>query len=191
MLFRKIATILLLSFLFFNWVGYWLFISWFESHVESQWELRLDNDQYDLSQLVHVKVSADRLPYSNSSAGFDRADGQIDIGSIHYRYVGKRLYNDSVEFLCLPDRETSRLRTARDDFFSLVNDLQNTGHAKAAGSSAKTAGNILKVCYLEDHYLALTCFPTGTVRPMAYRTSPLPAGYSLLRKLPPRREGML
>src|SRR5258708_32553684 len=70
-LFRKIATILLLSFLFFNWVGYWLFISWFESHVESQWELRLDNEQYDPSQLVLVKVSADRLPYSNASTGFE------------------------------------------------------------------------------------------------------------------------
>jgi hypothetical protein len=191
MLFRKIATILLLSFLFFNWVGYWLFISWFESHMESKLELRLDNDQYDPSQLVHIKVSADHLPYSNSSTNFDRTDGQIDIGSIHYRYVGKRLYNDSVEFLCIPDRETSRLRTARDDFFSLVNDLQNTGHAKTPGSSGKTARNILKVCFPEDHYLAVTCFPEGTVRPMAYRTSPLPTGYSLLRKLPPRREGIV
>ncbi|HXO77676.1 MAG TPA: hypothetical protein VN824_20625 [Puia sp.] len=191
MLFRKIATILLLSFLFFNWVGYWLFISWFENHVESTLELKLDNDQYDASQLVHVKISAGRLPYSNSSAGFERADGQVDIGPIHYRYVGKRLYNDSVEFLCLPDRETSRLRTARDDFFSLVNDLQNTGHTKAPGSSGKTGVNILKVCYLEDHYLAVSCFPGDTVRPMAYRTSPLPTGYSLLRKLPPRREGIV
>jgi len=191
MLFRKIATILLLSFLFFNWVGYWLFISWFESHVESQWVSRLDNDQYDPSQLVLVKVPADRLPYSNSSTGFERADGQVDIGSIHYRYVGKRLYNDSVEFICLPDRETSRLRSAKNDFFCLVNDLQNTGHAKAPGSSGKTAGNILKVCYLEDHYLAVTCFPTGIVRSMAYCTAPLPAGYSLLRKLPPRRDGIV
>ncbi|HEY4285880.1 MAG TPA: hypothetical protein VGN00_02165 [Puia sp.] len=191
MLFRKIATILLLSFLFFNWVGYWLFISWFESHVKSQWELRLDNDQYDPSQLVLVRVSADRLPYSNPSTAFERADGQVDIGPIHYRYVGKRLYNDSLEFLCLPDRETSRLHTARDNFFSLVNDLQNTGHAKAPGSSGKTTVNILKVCYLEDHYLAVTYFPTGTVRPAAYRTAPLPAGYSLLRKLPPRREGIV
>jgi hypothetical protein len=138
-----------------------------------------------------VKIPADYLPYSNSSTGFERADGKVDIGSIHYRYVGKRLYNDSMEFLCLPDRETNRLQTAKNEFFSLVNDLQNTGHAKAPGSSGKTAHNILKVCYLEDHYLAVTCFPTGTVRPMAYNTTTLPSGYSLLRKLPPRREGML
>ena len=44
MLFKKIATILLLSFLFFNWVGYWLFISLRESHVETIWEARLEND---------------------------------------------------------------------------------------------------------------------------------------------------
>jgi hypothetical protein len=58
--------------------------------------------------------------------------------------------------MCLPDRETNRLRSAKNDFFSLVNDLQNTGHAKSPGSSGKTAGNIPKVCYLEDHYLAVT-----------------------------------
>ncbi len=190
-MFRKIATILLLSFLFFNWVGYWLFISWFESHVESQWELRLDNEQYDPSQLVLVKVSADRLPYSNASTGFERADGRVDIGSIHYRYVGKRLYNDSVEFLCLPDREANRLQTAKNDFFSLVNDLQNTGHAKTPGSSGKAACNILKVCYLDDYYLAEYYFPASTVRLMAYRIITLPPGYPCVRKLPPRDKDLI
>lgn len=186
MLFRKIATILLLSFLFFNWVGYWLFISWFESHVEAQWKLRLDNDQYDPSQLVLVKVSASCLPYSNASKDFERADGKVDIGPIHYRYVGKRLYNDSVEFLCLPDREANRLQTAKNDFFSLVNDLQITGHAKTPGSPGKIACNILKVCYLDNHYLALNYFPASTIRGMAYCTNTLLPGYPCVRKLPPR-----
>jgi hypothetical protein len=190
MLFRKIATILLLSFLFFNWVGYWLFISWMESHVESQWRQRLDNDQYDPSQLTLVKVSADRLPYSNASKDFERTDGKVDIGSIHYRYVGKRLYNDSVEFLCLPDREANRLQTAKNDFFSLVNDLQNIGHAKARGAPGKTACNILKVCYLDNHYLAVNYFPASTIRQVAYRTATLPPGYACVRKLPPRYIGL-
>ena len=128
MLFRKIATILLLSFLFFNWVGYWLFISWFESHVESQWELRLDKDQFDPSQLVLVKIPADHLPYSNSSTGFERADGKVDIGSIHYRYVGKRLYNDSMEFLCLPDRETNRHAKSPGSLSLLSINLQPITH---------------------------------------------------------------
>lgn len=43
---------------------------------------------------------------------FEPTDRNVDIGSIHYRRIGKRLYNDPVEFLCLPDFETGRLHTA-------------------------------------------------------------------------------
>ena len=192
MLFRKIATILLLSFLFFNWVGYWLFISWMESRAETFWELRLDNAQYDPAQLVRIKVSAERLPYSNASMDFERSDGKIDIGVLHYRYIGKRLYNDSVEFLCLPDQEANRLQTAKNAFFGLVNDLQNAGHTKAPGSPGKLAGHILKICFSYPlPYRIARPFPADAQRPVICHNIPLPSGYTRISKLPPREEGII
>ena len=192
MLFRKIATILLLSFLFFNWVGYWLFISWMESRAETFWELRLNNDQYDPTQLVRIKVSAERLPYSNASTGFERADGKIDIGVLHYRYIGKRLYNDSLEFLCLPDQEANRLQTAKNTFFGLVNDLQNAGHSKAPGSPEKLAGHILKICFSDPlPYLTVRRFPADAQWPGICHHISLPSGYTRISKLPPREERII
>ena len=192
MLFRKIATILLLSFLFFNWVGYWLFISWMESRAETFWELRLDKDQYDPAQLVRIKVSAERLPYSNTSTDFERADGKVDIGVLHYRYIGKRLYNDSVEFLCLPDQEANRLQTAKNDFFSLVNDLQNAGHPRAPASSGKLSGHILKICFSDPlPYLTVRRFPVNARQPGTCHNIPLSSGYTRISKLPPREEGII
>ncbi len=40
-------------------------------------------------------------------------------------YVKKRIYKDSIEYICLPNQAKTNLRTAREDFFKLVNDLNN------------------------------------------------------------------
>jgi len=190
MLFRKIATILLLSFLFFNWVGYWLFISWVESHAETLLESRLEDGRYDRSQLLLVRIPA-HLPYGNASTAFDRESGKVDIGNFHYRYVGKRLYNDSVEFLCIPDREANRFQNVKNDFFSLVNDLQNTGHSKVPGASGKIASNVLKVCFPVPDGLTVNGFPVLPSRPAVYAGANLSPGHSYICKRPPRPEGML
>jgi hypothetical protein len=193
MLFRKIATILLLSFLFFNWVGYWLFISLIESHSETLLESRLEEGRYDRSQLILVKISADHLPYGNTSTAFDREGGKVDIGNLHYRYIGKRLYNDSVEFLCLPDSEASRFQNARNNFFSLVNDLQNTGHSKVPGpgSSGKIASNVLKVCFPVPHGLTVNSFPVPLSQAAVDAGTTLSPGYSHMFRQPPRPDGLI
>jgi hypothetical protein len=191
MLFRKIATILLLSFLFFNWVGYWLFISWIESHEETLLESRLEDGRYDRSQLILVRISADHLPYSNSSTAFDHEGGKVDIGNLHYRYVGKRLFNDSVEFLCLPDREANRFQNARNNFFSLVNDLQNTGHSKVPGSSGKIASNVLKVCFPVPHGLTVNGLAIPHSHTMIDAGATLSPGHSCTFRQPPRPGGLI
>lgn len=191
MLFRKIATILLLSFLFFNWVGYWLFISWIQSHEETLLESRLEDGRYDRSQLILVKISADHLPYGNSSTAFDREGGKVDIGNLHYRYIGKRLYNDSVEFLCLPDREANRFQTVKNNFFSLVNDLQNAGHSKLPASSGKIASNILKVCFPVPQGLTFNSYPIHLPQSGAFPDATVTPGFSHIFRQPPRPDGWL
>jgi hypothetical protein len=183
-LFRKIATILLLTFLFFNWVGCWLLISWFENREAACFAARLDKDQYSADQLVVLKVSADGIPYSNPSTSFERADGDIEVGSIHYRYVSKRLYNDSVEFLCLPDRETSRLRKVRNDLLRLTSGVPDT-HGKS-NSRGKTAQLLLKT-FCQD-FTALSIRQLS-VKPLCSDLGPVTAlcqGHIRIGKHPPK-----
>lgn len=185
-MFRKIATILLLTFLLFNWVGYWLFISWFESRETAHWEARLDNEQYDTRQLILLKVSADMLPYSNASTSFERTDGDIQIGNIHYRYVRKRLYNDSVEFLCIADQETSRLRSVKHDLLRLVTDIPDSGHGKS--SSTAKASQVLLKAFRED-FPGFTCCnsPARLVPPGFLQAAALRQGHTRIGKQPPQR----
>ena len=131
-MFKRIATILLLTFLLFNWVGYWVFISWFEGREAARWETRLESEQYVRGQLILFKVPASSIPYATASASFERADGELATGKILYRYVLKRLYNDSVEFLCVADGEADHLRQAKSEIIHLAVDLPDSnGHGKS------------------------------------------------------------
>jgi hypothetical protein len=185
-LFKKIAAILLLSILLFNWVGYRLLTAYRQSLAASELQARLDKDAYDPDQLVLLRVSADLLPYSNPSGRFEKAEGTIEIGHCRYRYVSKRLYNDSLEFLCIPDRAANRLNTLKNNFFSLVNDLQKTGHGKMPGPSGKAAVDSNKIVCMHDLSMSLHYFPSAPIPPVLPQPAVLPAGHPRIGQEPPR-----
>jgi hypothetical protein len=132
---KKLASILMTGILLFNWCGYRLLNTWMENRADRQLEARLDNNSYDESQLISIKVPSTHLSYYNSSSEFERVDGQIEVGGIQYKYVKRRLFNDSLELLCIPNQTAMRLHSAKNEFFKLVNDLQQqNGQGKKSGS---------------------------------------------------------
>jgi len=152
---KRTASILLLALLCFNWFGYRVLSAYMEGRANNDLEAQLDDNQYDESQLISIKVPAEHLAYYTSSNRFERVDGQVDVNGIEYKYVKRRLYNDSVELLCIPNQTAMRLHSAKDEFFKLVNDLQHQGQGKKAdahpGSSKNfsldyyTIGDLFKV----------------------------------------------
>ncbi|MDP4150455.1 MAG: hypothetical protein Q8927_08820 [Bacteroidota bacterium] len=154
---KRLAAILLMGILFFNWYGYQLLSSYLEGRADRQLEASLDNNNYDESQLIDVKVPSAHLTYYNSSEQFERVDGQIEIGGVQYKFVKRRLYNDSVEMLCIPNHTAMHLQAARNDFFKQVNDLQQHNNGKKAGphsdNSKSPAGS--------DYYAANNDFAIG------------------------------
>jgi len=138
---KRIAAILLMGILFFNWYGYKLLSFYLEDRSDRRLEARLDDEDFDESQLISIKVPASRLSYYNSNTQFERVDGQIEVKGIQYKYVKRRLYNDSLELLCIPNYAAMTLQTARNQFFQLVNDIQqHDGQGKKSDShhTAKT-----------------------------------------------------
>ena len=119
---KKFAAILLLGILMFNWLGYRFLTSYLEGRANAQLNARLDQNNYNESDLVSVKV-ANNLPYTNNK-DFQRVTGQIRIAGITYNYVKMRVSSDFVEFLCIPNDELTHMQSSKDEFFKLVNDLQ-------------------------------------------------------------------
>jgi hypothetical protein len=131
---KKSAAILLLGILLFNGWGYRLLTSYMESRANRQLEAKLDDGQYDESQLISIRIPATSLSYYNNSFQYERVHGEIDIRGIRYEYCKRRILNDSIEFLCIPNQGAMKMQTARDDFFQLMNDLSRNGLGKNPSS---------------------------------------------------------
>jgi hypothetical protein len=118
--------------------GYQLLFNYFEKEQGVRFVQQLDKQQYNEADLVEVKVPV-LLPYHNSWSDFERYDGEITIDGVHYNYVKRKVQNDTLILMCLPNEEKMQMQTARDRFFSLVNDLQsNDGNNHGKGSVPKT-----------------------------------------------------
>jgi len=123
-----------------------------EDKANTRLEAQLDNNNYDEAQLISIKVPANHLAYYNNSKQFERVDGEIEINGVQYKYVKKRLYNDAFEYLCIPNNDVNKLRTARDDFFKLVNDLQNNGQSKKSAPHSNTSKNFIADYILDNNF---------------------------------------
>jgi hypothetical protein len=126
---RKILAILLLGVHLFNLGGYRLVFSNLESKMGTQMVAKLDRSDYDDKDLIEVKVPVN-LPYQTNWQDFERYDGEIQIAGVHYNYVKRKLQNDTLILMCIPNTDKMKLFNARETFFSLVNDMQQTETGK-------------------------------------------------------------
>lgn len=118
---KKTAAILFLFVFLFNLYGYRLLIDCLQTEKETTLLAQLDNEAYALEDLVTIKTPV-ALPYYTNSATYDRIDGTIEIEGEEYRYVKRRIYNDSLELLCIPNKAKQQLQTAADNFFKLTTE---------------------------------------------------------------------
>jgi hypothetical protein len=183
---KRIAAILLIGILSFNWVGYQLLTSYLEGRADKQLEARLDDNRYDESQLLSIKVPS-HLSYSSPSLQFERVDGQVEVGGIIYKYVKRRIFNDSLELLCIPNQAAMKLQTAKNNFFQLVNDIQHNGQGKKTDSHPGNSKSPAAPEYLTTHpFLALGDLPFINLLPhAAHGVTALSAVYSLTDEQPP------
>lgn len=109
--------------LFFNALGYRALTSFMQYRSSRQLESKLDRLQYDETQLTTIKIPVTHLAYYQNSAAFERVDGEMDINGVPYKYVKRRIYNDSLELLCIPDQMLIKLRASGMGHFKLVHGI--------------------------------------------------------------------
>ncbi len=135
---RKIAAILLLLILSFNWFGYRILTNYLQYRADRQLEAKLDVEDFESSELIELKVPIS-LPYQSNWDNFERYDGEIEVNGIHYKYVKRKVYNDSLILLCLPNKDKMKIENAKDNFFKLVNDLQAASSKKGTNKSENSS----------------------------------------------------
>lgn len=136
---KRLAAILLIGILFFNWYGYQLLTQYWQVQADSRLQARLDRNEYADAQLVSVKIPLTSVSYSNYSnvenSGFERVNGQIDVKGVRYEYVKRRIAGGFLELLCIPNETAVKLQQVKNDFFRQANDLQQQNQGKKTPTS--------------------------------------------------------
>jgi hypothetical protein len=130
---KKIASILLLALLLFNWCGYRWVINIVQQQSDTRLEARLDRNDYDESQLIEISIPVN-LPYQTDWADFERFDGEIEVNGIHYKYVKRKIQDGQLILKCIPNQAKQQLETAKGDLFKMTNDVQQDNAAKKSGA---------------------------------------------------------
>jgi hypothetical protein len=92
-------------------------------------EKRVDQNKYDESDLITIKTKLN-LPYYTGSGQFERVYGSIDINGTNYQYVKRRVHNDTLELLCLPNQTNTNLQSIKNELTKSLADGQASSHKK-------------------------------------------------------------
>jgi hypothetical protein len=111
---KRLAAIAFFTIILFNFYGYRLVISCIQSSSDAYLEKQVDQNRYDEKDLISIKTKLN-LPYYISSDQYERAYGSINISGTNYQYVKRRVHNDTLELLCLPNHTTTKLQTVNNE----------------------------------------------------------------------------
>jgi hypothetical protein len=151
---KRLPAILFLLILVFNFVGYRLVIAYMEKGSDAVLEKKLDHREYSDDELLSIKTGLN-LPYYSSSPEFERTYGSITINGLVYEYVKKRVYNDTLELLCLPNAAKTALQDVRNALTKSAADGQASLPLKKGPSTVKIT--------LPDFFQELSAFPASPV----------------------------
>ncbi len=117
-------------------------------------EVSLDNNSYDESELVELKIAVHNA-YQNSWASYERYNGEIELNGTTYKYVKRKLSNDTLYLMCIRNSTKMRLETAKNDFFKISNDLVQNNNPKKADNTKVSAKNLQPVFYESNFFFKL------------------------------------
>jgi hypothetical protein len=163
---KKTIAIVLLIIHVFNLAGYHALFAFLQQKASTQIIEQLDNGAYQTADLVEVKIPYP-LPYAANWPDYQRFDGEVDINGMHYNYVKRKMSNDTLYLLCIPNREKTKLAAAKNDYFNAVNEVTNPSQEKKSPSNSlqKTFGTTEYNNLIENYSLTVPANPFAQVHP--------------------------
>jgi hypothetical protein len=99
---------------------------------------QLDNHQYNDSELIEVKIAL-HTPYLSNWSDYERVDGEAEVNGLYYTYVKRKIHNDTLYLLCLPNKTKTQLNAARLEYANNVQDVP-TNAAETGAVKKNPAG---------------------------------------------------
>ena len=155
-----------------------------QKQANKQLEVALDNNVYDESELVVLKLAV-HLPYQTSWSSYERYNGEIELNGVKYRYVKRKLANDTLYLKCIPNTKEMKLQTAKNDFFKLTNDLVQNKNPKKADNSSNSVLKYLSVFDNSSFGIEINSPLTADQQWLSLKAEVLPSVILLSSERPP------
>ena len=127
---KKIAAILILCLLTFNWIGYRFLVNYLQQKADRNLESRIDQNDFDESQLIEIRVALN-MPYQNTWTEFERHYGQIEIDGKFYNYVKRKIEDGWLILKCLPNEQKQNIKNTGDALFKITNGIDQDQNSKS------------------------------------------------------------
>lgn len=134
---RKTAAILFILVLAFNLCGYRFVLSILQQKADKHLESRIDNNEYDESQLVEMRVPLD-LPYQSRFTDFERHYGEIVIDGKAYTYVKRKMEGDVLVLKCIANESRQQLRKTADNLAKSNSGQDQENNGKKQNTAVKS-----------------------------------------------------
>jgi hypothetical protein len=144
-----------MTILVFNLFGYRMVISLLQNDADNRLEILLDNNKYDESQLVEIRVALN-MPYQEQYTEFERHYGEIQIDGKSYTYVKRKIEGDVVIFKCIANHSKQVLT-------KIKNDLAQTNNSADMNIPGKQTPNSLAKGFFSDYDDQLMFLQTPSV----------------------------
>jgi len=127
---RKLFAILMLAVCLFNLAGYSFLFNYYINQSDQRLTAKVDANQYAESNLTEIKIKLN-LPYLTDWSAYERYDGEMEVNGIHYNYVKRKISQDTLYLLCLPNEVKTELYKVKNDYAVKANDLPAEKENKA------------------------------------------------------------
>lgn len=128
-------TILLMLAFVYNWVGYKVLLSCMELYEISN----SPEPSADQSGSITIQIPVN-LPFSRSSSAYESSNDEMEINGIQYRNIKRRLHNDSMELICVPDYSAMKWNATGKTILQIAHELQLG--VKGKKNNSNTAANL-------------------------------------------------
>lgn len=168
---RKLLAITLLSIHLFNLTGYSFLFKYLIQQSDHEFARNTEHRHYGESDVMLVKIPM-HLPYYGNWGHYEKVEGELEVNGIHYNYVKRKIDNDTVYLVCLPNQAKTQLYKDNVDYTKLLNDIpsgKKTGQSNLKKSFASEYNSrTVQYCFAsgvitlqQKHYLETSCLADG------------------------------
>jgi hypothetical protein len=109
---KRVFSILILFVLLFNIFGYRFVFSYLEEEASQELATSIDAKSFDENNLIEIKTDLN-MPYV-SDKEYENAYGETVIKGVHYQYVKRKIENNVLYLMCLPNNEKTILAETKN-----------------------------------------------------------------------------